>query len=133
MQSTHQQREDIAQTNQQQPKQPQSHASVAAAAAAVAKARPVATARSDQPLTTSQIQAKLDENAAWIRAIVDNLALQRHDLAARYQEKLQASLMLLASIADAQQPPAEAARGPQPQQPASTSAAQPVTRPTPLR
>lgn len=111
-------------TQQQQPPQ-QQHASVAAAVAAVAQARPVPIVKADQPLSTSQIQAKLDENAVWIRAIVDNLALQRYDFAAQYQEKLQASLMLLASIADAQQPPNETARISTPQPIAQKSIDQP--------
>eukprot|EP00249_Psilotum_nudum_P005949 c19347_g1_i1 orf=273-1001(+) len=63
-------------------------------------------AYSPHNVTTEVIQKYLDENKQLILAILDNQNLGKLNECAQYQARLQANLMFLASIADAQpQPP----------------------------
>mmetsp|Transcript_20322 Transcript_20322/g.51471 ORF Transcript_20322/g.51471 Transcript_20322/m.51471 type:complete len:80 (+) Transcript_20322:78-317(+) len=60
-------------------------------------------------LTTEQIQKMLDDNFTYLKAIVDQQNLQRLPEMQQYQEKLQHNLMLLAKIADGNNPGGAAA------------------------
>jgi len=64
--------------------------------------------RPPQLITTAQIQQQLLENEATIKIIAENAAAGRMDVVVQYQHKLQANLMFLASVADAQPHPAPA-------------------------
>lgn len=52
--------------------------------------------------TTADIQEMLDANEQYIKAIVEAQAASRMEDAARYLQKLQQNLMLLAAAADTQ-------------------------------
>lgn len=71
----------------------------------------MAQAPQSQPpevLTREQIQQELEDNEKLIKAILENMNAGKLQACAGYQKKLQANLMRLASIADAQPPPVTA-------------------------
>mmetsp|Transcript_24874 Transcript_24874/g.73549 ORF Transcript_24874/g.73549 Transcript_24874/m.73549 type:complete len:122 (-) Transcript_24874:161-526(-) len=69
----------------------------------MATAAPAAAEK--KSLGTEEIQQLLEENYVYIKAIVDGQNLGRMQQMQEFQGKLQANLMLLASVADGSGPP----------------------------